>query len=137
MTDYVRYVAYFFYTDRSHLSVQSVLQLSIPFDATPLQCLQQLRSSSQTLLGFFVAHPAPDPFMALGPDVLLLVDQAVKEFVRSLRRVLAVLFDLGLAAHLRDRSQVSFDGHVDARFFPSFAGRSFDFAFIGFPAAFG
>jgi len=75
--------------------------------------------------------------MALGPDVLLLVDQAVKEFVRSFRCMLAILFDLRLAAHLRDRSQVSFDGHVDARFFPGFAGRGFDFAFVSFPAAFG
>ena len=133
----IRYVAYLFYTDRSLLSVQIVSQLSIPFDPTPLQRLQQLRPSSQTLLGFFVTHPTPDPFMAFGPDVLLLVDQPVEELIRSFGRMLAVLFDLGLAAHLRDRSQVSFDGHVDARFFPSFASCGFDLAFVGFPAAFG
>jgi len=90
----IRYVAYLFYTDRSHLSVRSVLQLLVPFDTTPLQRLQQLRPSSQTLLGFFVAHPTPDPFMAFGPNVLLLVDKPIEEFIRSLGRMLAVLFNL-------------------------------------------
>lgn len=104
MTRYSRQVAYLFYTDRSRSSVRSVLQLSIPFDTTPLQRLQQLRPSSQTLFGFFIAHPTPDPFMTLGPDVLLLVDQPIEEFIRSFGRVLAVLFDLRLTAHLRDCS---------------------------------
>lgn len=101
---YIRYVAYLFYTNRSHLSVRSVLQLSVPFHPAPLQRLEQLRPSSQTLFGLFIAHPTPDSFMALGPDVLLLVHQPVEEFIRRFGRVLAVLFDLRLAAHLRDRS---------------------------------
>jgi hypothetical protein len=75
--------------------------------------------------------------MALRPDVLLLIHQTVEEFVCRFGRLLAVLFDLRLVAHLRDRSQVSLNGHVDASFFPGFASRGFDFAFVGFPAAFG
>jgi hypothetical protein len=74
--------------------------------------------------------------MALGPDVFLLLHQPVEEFVRSFGRMLAVLFDLRLAAHLCNRSQISLDSHVDAGFFPRLASCGFDFAFVGFPAAF-
>jgi hypothetical protein len=108
-----------------------------PLNATPLQRLQQLRPSSQTLLRPPIPHPTPNPFVTLRPNIFLLIHQPIEELIRSFRRRLAVLFDLCFCALLRDRSQVSLDGHVDAGFFPGFAGRCFDFALVRFPTAFG
>ena len=75
--------------------------------------------------------------MTLRPDIFFLIHQAIEELVRSFGCVLAVLFDLRLAAHLCDRSKIALDGHVDTSFFPGFASCGFNFAFVGFPAAFG
>jgi hypothetical protein len=109
----------------------------IPLNATPLQRLQQLGPIQQAFPRLAIPHPAPDPLMALGPNILLLVHQPVKELVRRARSALAVLFDLRLAALLLDDAQVALDRHVDPGFLPGFAGRRLDFAFVGFPAAFG
>lgn len=74
--------------------------------------------------------------MALGPHILLLVHQAVKELVRGPRSVAsAILFNLRLAALLFDGPEVALDRDVDPGFLPGFAGGGFDFALVGFPAA--
>lgn len=109
----------------------------IPLNATPLQRLQQLRPSNQTFPSLPITHPAANPLMALGPNVLLLVHQAVEELVGSARSGFAVLFDLRLAALLLDDAEVALDRHVDAGFLPGLARGRFDFALVRFPAAFG
>jgi len=73
--------------------------------------------------------------MALGPHVLLLVHQAVKELVRGPRSGFPILFDLRLAALLFDGPEVALDRDVDPGFLPGFARGGFDFALVGFPAA--
>jgi hypothetical protein len=108
-----------------------------PLNTTPLQRLQQLRPVQQTLPCLAIPHPAPNPLMALGPHVLLLVHQAVKELVRRPRGALPILFNLRLAALLFDGPEVALDRDVDPGFLPGFARGGFDFAFVGFPAAFG
>jgi len=121
----------------SPLIVTRALSRLIPLNATPLQRLQQLRPSEQTLPGLAIAHPAANPLMALGPDILLLLHEAVEEFVRGARSRFPVLFDLRLAALLLDDAQVTLDRHVDAGFLPGLAGRGLDFALVGFPSALG
>ena len=74
--------------------------------------------------------------MAFRPNVLFLVNQPIEELIRRFRRLFAVFLDLSFCAMFRNRSEVANDGHVDTRFFPGFARRGFDFAFVGFPAAF-